>query len=196
MVKVADRMRWGVYSRAGSIPSVSQMQNSSMCSIMFQMSAYNNIQQQPNEDSESTRNSDSDACLCLAFGLGLFVLFCVATAYIFSPSQAMIDARHQSMDHQIIDYCSNRCCYSRYRNTYNRQYGLYSSQKVFRVQAGVGCVYCPDRRYLDYHYDCKTSVQILHRGCSALRRHGAEPTEQTPEQLDWNLLAALSEIPY
>jgi len=94
------------------------------------------------------------------------------------------------------DYCSNRCCYSRYRNTYNRQYGLYSSQKVFRVQAGVGCVYCPDRRYLDYHYDCKTSVQILHRGCSALRRHGAEPTEQTPEQLDWNLLAAVSEIPY
>jgi len=29
MVKVADRMRWGVCSRAGSIPSVSQMQNSS-----------------------------------------------------------------------------------------------------------------------------------------------------------------------
>jgi len=29
VVKVADRMRWGVCSRAGSIPSVSQMQNSS-----------------------------------------------------------------------------------------------------------------------------------------------------------------------
>jgi len=116
----------------------------------FNMPAYNN----PNEDSESTRNSDSDTFLCLAFGFGLLVFFCIAAAYIFSPSQAMIDARHRNMDRQLIDYCANRCCYSRYTNTYNRQYGLYTSHKVFRVQAGVGCTHCPDRRYFDYHYDC------------------------------------------
>jgi len=122
--------------------------------VLHNVSMPNYSQVNTSEDRESTRNFDSDACLCLAFGLGLFIFFCIAVAYIFSPSQAMIDARHRRIDDQLIDYCSNRCCYSRYRNTYNRQYGLYSSQKVLRIQAGVGCIYCPDRRYLDYHYDC------------------------------------------
>jgi len=69
----------------------------------------------------------------------------------------MIDLSHQKMEIQLANHCANRCCYSRYSNTFTKLYGVYSSNKVFKVQAGYGCVQCPDQKHFNYHYDCNVA---------------------------------------
>lgn len=116
---------------------------------------YDRVPTSSNE-TEPRRESEVDSCLCLALILVAIFIFLTFAGYLYSPSQATIDLRYDNMQIQLANYCANRCCYSRYTNTYSRQYGIYSSSKVFRVEAVSGCVQCPDQRHFDYYYDCNT----------------------------------------
>ena len=123
------------------------------------MPDFNRIPMQYPEDREPTRDSQVDACLCIVtvFVLGIVFIFCISSRFIFSPLQAMIDLSHQNMEIQLVNYCANRCCYSRYSNTFSTRYGFYSSNKIFKVPADYSCVQCPDQRHSDYHYDCNVA---------------------------------------